>query len=169
MGAFAIPFEGYAQKYRSNRYSRLNNDNYISLSAFKTPLPYSYGGKIGYHHSIFENTYLHGEGIFERGRPFQLKYNYLGADIGLSYAPFDLGRSIYLYFKGMGSAGYNMITEMKSNNAFSIGAKAGAELDYYIDDTIAIGGFYHQGLYAKNSFGTQRNEYGLIMKISLGW
>jgi len=161
---------GYAgaQKYRSNRYSRLNNDNCLSVSLYRTPLPYSYGGKIGYSHNIAENTYLSGDAVAEKGAPYELGYSFIGADIGISYAPFDLGRSSYLYLKASAGGGQNAIGEMNSKG-FSVGGKGGLELNCYVQDGLAVGVFFSQGLYGKNRFGMARTEYGLNVKMSLGW
>jgi|GEM_PF-7025645 len=134
-----------AQKYRSNRYSRLNNDNYLSVSLYKTPLPYSYGGKVGYGHNVSENTYSNGEVVAEKGTPHELDYSFIGADIGISYAPFDLGRSLYLYLKGGATGGYNAINEMKGRG-FSVGGKGGLEPNAYVRDGLAVGAFFSQGV-----------------------
>jgi len=158
----------YAQKYRSNRYSRLNNDNYLSASLYKTPLPYSYGGKVGYCHNILENTYVNGEVVAEKGTPHELDYSFIGADVGFSYAPFDLGRSLYLYLKSGAGGGYSTIGQMKSKG-FSVGGKGGLELNAHVQDGLAVGAFFSQGVFLKNPFGVKRTEYGLNFKVSLGW
>jgi len=167
--AMTIFCEGlHAQKYRSNRYSRLNNDNYLSVSLYKTPLPYSYGGKMGYCHNILENTYVNGEVVAEKGTPHEMDYSFIGSDVGLSYAPFDMGRSLYLYLKGSAAGGYNAVREMKDQGV-SLGCKGGLELNGYLQDGLAVGVFFSQGLFLKNPFGTKRTEYGMNFKISLGW
>lgn len=158
-----------AQKHRYNRYSNLNNDNYLSVSAFTTPLPYSYGVKAGYHHSVKENTYLNAEFVSEWGRPYELHYAMYGFDLGASYAPFNLGRSTYLYAKGTLTAGYNSIKEMKDSGKFVVGGKVGTEINYYFYESIAVGAWVNQAYLTTNTFGNQRLEYGINFKISLGW
>jgi len=157
-----------AQKYRSNRYSRLNNDNYLSVSLYKTPLPYSYGGKVGYSHNILENTYVDGNAVVEKGTPYELDYSFVGTDVGFSYAPFDMGRSLYLYLKAGASGGYNTVKGM-NGKGLSVGGKGGMELNGYMQDGMAVGIFFSQGIYGRNRFGAKRTEYGLNFKISLGW
>jgi len=140
----------------------------IEFSAGKSDVGYLING--GYIYFVTDKFSVKGGAFFEKGTPYQFSYHNIGLEALARYTAFNFSE-IFLITPYAGPVlNFDNISPVKRQYAASInyGLKAGVEVEALLADQFSFFAFFNQAVLLKKSFGNERFDYGIGVRLYIG-
>lgn len=107
---------------------------------------------------------------YESGNPYQFRYRNIGFDALVRYNLVNLYNILYVSPHAGPTINYDHISPVKKEftSSFNGGFKVGLEAEALLSEKFSFIAFFNQLILARRTFGNQRYDYGLGVRLYIG-